>query len=203
MSKLKIKNHEEQQYYCYVTCSNIVFGSVCIVFSGKLDHMAVAAQLCSPLEMEPCLSVIATATRPSSICCRNLREQRPCYCSTSRFQTLSVPSTLLVPEGLLPPVMKNLSFLALCAVVTAAAVLLSNARMAEAVTCTITELSPCKAYLTSSETPSWSSQCCIKLREQQPCFCGYLKKYAAYKPYLSDPKVKNAESSCEVTIPNC
>ncbi|KAF3444298.1 hypothetical protein FNV43_RR13988 [Rhamnella rubrinervis] len=60
------------------------------VLSGKLDHMAVAAQLCSPLEMEPCKPAIATVTPPSSICCRNVREQRPCYCEYLKDPNLDV-----------------------------------------------------------------------------------------------------------------
>ncbi|KAF3444296.1 hypothetical protein FNV43_RR13986 [Rhamnella rubrinervis] len=52
--------------------------------------MAVAAQLCSPLEMEPCKPAIATVTPPSSICCRNVREQRPCYCEYLKDPNLDV-----------------------------------------------------------------------------------------------------------------
>lgn len=96
--------------------------------------------------------------------------------------------------------MKNVSFAALCAVVTVAVVLLSGTRMAEGVTCTVTELSPCLAAITSSAPPS--SLCCSKLREQKPCLCGYLRN-PNLKQYVNSPNARKVASTCGVPYPNC
>ncbi|KAF3444299.1 hypothetical protein FNV43_RR13989 [Rhamnella rubrinervis] len=103
--------------------------------------------------------------------------------------------------------MRSQSVLAICAVVTAAALLLSNTRMAEAVTCEPRDLIlSCQQVVQSPlSPPSPSGPCCVKLREQKTCFCGYLEKYSAIvKPYLNDPRVTKVASICGVTIPvNC
>ncbi|GMI73442.1 Tracheary Element Differentiation-related 4 [Hibiscus trionum] len=66
--------------------------------------------------------------------------------------------------------MRRISFVALC--VVAVAVVMFSGR-AEAVTCNPTELSSCAPAFTSPAPPS--ATCCIKLMEQKPCLCEYLK----------------------------
>ncbi|KAF5756180.1 putative bifunctional inhibitor/plant lipid transfer protein/seed storage helical [Helianthus annuus] len=69
-----------------------------------------------------------------------------------------------------------------------------------AVTCSVSELSPCLPSFTSAAKPS--AQCCNKLKEQKPCLCGYIKN-PSLKQYVSSPNAKKVASTCGVPIPNC
>ncbi|KAK4341685.1 hypothetical protein RND71_040186 [Anisodus tanguticus] len=70
----------------------------------------------------------------------------------------------------------------------------------DAVTCSVTELTPCAAAITSSQPPS--SACCSKLREQKPCLCGYLKN-PNLRPYVNSPNAQRVAKTCGVPTPNC
>ncbi|KAF3444301.1 hypothetical protein FNV43_RR13991 [Rhamnella rubrinervis] len=94
----------------------------------------------------------------------------------------------------------SLSYLALCATVTVALMLLCDTRMAEAATCSATQLSPCVGPITSGSPPS--SLCCSKLKEQKPCLCGYLKD-PNLKRYVSSPNARKVASACGVPYPKC
>ncbi|KAG2242218.1 hypothetical protein Bca52824_095938, partial [Brassica carinata] len=61
--------------------------------------------------------------------------------------------------------------------------------VAEGVTCSVTELSPCLAAFMSSSPPSAS--CCAKLREQKPCLCGYMRN-PSLRQYVSSPNAKKS-----------
>ncbi|KAI3412647.1 AAI domain-containing protein [Psidium guajava] len=90
----------------------------------------------------------------------------------------------------------------LVAALVAALVLLSpdRAPVAEAVTCSINELSSCLPAVTSGAAPS--ALCCSKLREQKPCLCGYIRD-PNLRPYASSPNVKRVASTCGVAYPTC
>ncbi|KAF8026841.1 hypothetical protein BT93_F3357 [Corymbia citriodora subsp. variegata] len=75
-----------------------------------------------------------------------------------------------------------------------------RARVAEAVTCSATELSPCLSAITSSSAPS--ALCCSKLREQRPCLCGYIKN-PSLQQYVTSPNAKRVARSCGVAYPTC
>ncbi|KAK9272609.1 hypothetical protein L1049_002984 [Liquidambar formosana] len=79
--------------------------------------------------------------------------------------------------------MKKVSFVALCVVV----VLLGEAHLTKAVTCSALELSSCLSAFTSSAPPS--RMCCSKLREQRPCLCGYLKD-PNLRQYVNSPNAR-------------
>ncbi|XP_038904866.1 non-specific lipid-transfer protein 2-like [Benincasa hispida] len=96
--------------------------------------------------------------------------------------------------------MKNLSFTSLHLLVVAMAALLTGARLAEAVTCSTMELSPCIGAFTSTAPPS--AACCSKLKEQQPCFCGYIKN-PKLGAYVKSPRAKTVISTCGVSFPKC
>ncbi|XP_018490929.1 non-specific lipid-transfer protein 2 [Raphanus sativus] len=72
--------------------------------------------------------------------------------------------------------------------------------VAEGVTCSVTELSPCLAAFMSSSSPSAS--CCAKLREQKPCLCGYMRN-PSLRQYVSSPNAKKVSNDCKVASPNC
>ena len=85
-------------------------------------------------------------------------------------------------------------------IVLVALVLLVIPPMAEAVTCSPVELSPCLGAITSSSPPS--TTCCQKVREQRPCLCGYLKN-PSLRPYVNSPGSRRVASSCGVPFPTC
>ena len=87
-----------------------------------------------------------------------------------------------------------------CAVVVLALFLIDVGPVAEAVTCTPTELSPCAAAISSSSPPSGA--CCTKLKEQKPCLCGYIKN-PSLRQYVNSPGAIKVLSSCGVTKPKC
>ena len=96
--------------------------------------------------------------------------------------------------------MNKLPTTGLCLLVVAMAVLLTGAHLVEAVTCRAMELSPCYVAITSSTKPS--AACCNKLRQQQPCFCGYLKN-PSLGDFVRSPGAKVVASSCRVRYPKC
>ncbi|KAG8373754.1 hypothetical protein BUALT_Bualt11G0058000 [Buddleja alternifolia] len=69
-----------------------------------------------------------------------------------------------------------------------------------AVTCNPVALSPCMSAMTGSSQPS--AECCSKLREQQPCFCGYMKN-PMLKPYVDSPNAKKVAATCGIAAPRC
>ncbi|XVE72122.1 hypothetical protein DITRI_Ditri11bG0013100 [Diplodiscus trichospermus] len=96
--------------------------------------------------------------------------------------------------------MKRVPFVALCVVAVVVVLLSGETRTAEAVTCNPSELSPCLAAITSSTPPS--TTCCSRLKQQQPCFCGYLKN-PALKQFVGNPNAKRVASICGVAYPKC
>jgi len=87
-----------------------------------------------------------------------------------------------------------------CAVVVVALFLIDVGPVAEAVTCNPTELSSCLAAITGGSAPSRA--CCSKLKQQEPCLCGYIKN-PALKQYVNSSGAKKVLSSCGVTYPKC
>ena len=96
--------------------------------------------------------------------------------------------------------MKKLSYVVVVVMVILMAVLLGEAPVAEAVTCSPLELSPCVGAITSSQPPSRT--CCDKVREQRPCLCGYLKD-PNLRQYVNSPNSRRVASTCGVPIPTC
>ncbi|KAH7859066.1 hypothetical protein Vadar_031114 [Vaccinium darrowii] len=66
---------------------------------------------------------------------------------------------------------------------------------AAAVKCDPTELQPCLQPITSGTTPS--TECCNKMRAQQPCFCQYIKN-PTLKKYVSSPNAKKVVSTSAI-----
>ncbi|KAB2611859.1 non-specific lipid-transfer protein 2-like [Pyrus ussuriensis x Pyrus communis] len=90
--------------------------------------------------------------------------------------------------------------LAFCLMVAMVVALCDEARTVEAVTCSPLELSPCLEAIRSGAPPS--ATCCEKLKEQQPCFCEYIKN-PVLKPYIDNPNAKKVASACGVPFPQC
>ncbi|KAK1437358.1 hypothetical protein QVD17_03149 [Tagetes erecta] len=78
--------------------------------------------------------------------------------------------------------------------------ILAGFKGTSAVTCAVTELSPCLPAFTSSAPPS--ANCCTKLKQQTPCLCGYIKN-PSLKQYVTSPNAKKVASTCGVSFPKC
>ncbi|KAL9424931.1 hypothetical protein AB3S75_031957 [Citrus x aurantiifolia] len=77
---------------------------------------------------------------------------------------------------------------------------LSQVNVAEAATCSPTDLSPCAPAITSSAPPSGA--CCNKLRQQRPCLCGFLRD-PNLKQYVNSPNAKRVIAACGIPYPRC
>ncbi|KAL0461993.1 UNVERIFIED_CONTAM: Non-specific lipid-transfer protein 2 [Sesamum latifolium] len=71
---------------------------------------------------------------------------------------------------------------------------------AAAAPCNPVELSPCLGAISGSQPPS--EECCSKLKEQEPCFCDYIKN-PIFKPYIDSPNAKKVAATCGVAFPKC
>ncbi|KAI7736550.1 hypothetical protein M8C21_018025 [Ambrosia artemisiifolia] len=96
--------------------------------------------------------------------------------------------------------MRSATCMAAYALLVLVVILAGSAVNTTAVTCSVSELSPCLPSFTSSVPPS--SQCCSKLKEQKPCLCGYIKN-PSLKQYITSPNAKKVSSTCGVPIPKC
>ncbi|XP_057968783.1 non-specific lipid-transfer protein 2-like [Malania oleifera] len=85
-----------------------------------------------------------------------------------------------------------------CAVVVL--MLMGEAQVTRAASCNPVQLSPCLGAITSSAKPS--GLCCARLKEQQPCLCGYLKN-PSLKQYVNSPNAKRVAATCHVPSPSC
>ncbi|KAK8518897.1 hypothetical protein V6N12_012136 [Hibiscus sabdariffa] len=95
--------------------------------------------------------------------------------------------------------MKRVSFVTLFVVALTVTMLLGETRTTETVTCDPTQLAPCMPALLSLDP---SIECCRKLREQQPCLCGYMKD-PAFSQFVTNPASKTIASICNVPWPKC
>ncbi|KAL4317245.1 hypothetical protein HN51_071239 [Arachis hypogaea] len=68
--------------------------------------------------------------------------------------------------------------------------------------CSVSELgSSCGLAYAFGTTPT--PECCSKLKQQQPCFCYYLKD-PSLAQYVNSTNARNIAASCNVTYPtNC
>ncbi|PKI69941.1 hypothetical protein CRG98_009816 [Punica granatum] len=80
----------------------------------------------------------------------------------------------------------------------AALLLLASRDVGGAVTCMASELAPCLPAITSPAAPT--TECCTKLKEQQPCLCGYLKD-PTLKMYWTSPNAKKVADACGIPYP--
>ncbi|KAF7136174.1 hypothetical protein RHSIM_Rhsim08G0083800 [Rhododendron simsii] len=70
----------------------------------------------------------------------------------------------------------------------------------EAATCNAVELSPCLAAITMGAPPSQA--CCDKLKEQEPCLCGYIKDPNLGR-FVNSPNAIKVQKSCGIPAPKC
>ncbi|XP_019089524.1 PREDICTED: non-specific lipid-transfer protein 2P-like [Camelina sativa] len=68
----------------------------------------------------------------------------------------------------------------------------------EKATCVLADLLICKSAVTTESPPS--KECCAKLKEQQSCFCDYLKDPSAGQYITAAKKVLAA---CDIPFPSC
>ncbi|XP_021909394.1 non-specific lipid-transfer protein 2-like [Carica papaya] len=85
-------------------------------------------------------------------------------------------------------------------VFTLLVLLLAEAEVSMAVTCTPTQLSSCVSAITSSSPPT--KLCCTKIREQRPCLCQYMKNQTLRK-FINTPNAKRVAKTCGTPFPTC
>ncbi|GMN52527.1 hypothetical protein TIFTF001_021673 [Ficus carica] len=88
------------------------------------------------------------------------------------------------------------------AVAIAAALLLCQTPMVVAqVTCDPEQLNSCAGAILFNQVPS--EKCCENVRQQQPCFCQYLKD-PSYSSFINSDGAKRVVATCKVQFPtNC
>ncbi|PWA51736.1 Bifunctional inhibitor/plant lipid transfer protein/seed storage helical domain-containing protein [Artemisia annua] len=97
--------------------------------------------------------------------------------------------------------MRSITCTAVCVALAAILIMIvTGPQTANAVTCQVTQLAPCAAAITSSAPPS--KQCCMKMKEQRPCLCQYIKN-PSLKAYVSSPNAKKVSKTCGVPVPKC
>lgn len=98
---------------------------------------------------------------------------------------------------------KATSFVAIF-LVGAMALFLGEFLVTAQVKCNVMELSSCVPAISSSTPPppSPTQKCCAKLKEQEPCFCDFLKNPLA-KPYVNSTRAQEVLAICGVTFPQC
>ncbi|KAL5726543.1 hypothetical protein ACHQM5_009581 [Ranunculus cassubicifolius] len=90
----------------------------------------------------------------------------------------------------------KVSYLALFLVL----VLLSSVNVSMAATCSAVQLSSCWGAITSGSPPS--SECCGKLKSQQPCLCQYIRD-PNLRQYVNSPNARKLAAACGVPFPRC
>ncbi|KAL3637782.1 hypothetical protein CASFOL_018230 [Castilleja foliolosa] len=68
-----------------------------------------------------------------------------------------------------------------------------------AVDCNVADLSVCSGVITGAPP---SPECCGKLKEKLPCYCGYLKD-PTLGPYIGSPIFKQVVKTCDIKVPTC
>lgn len=80
-------------------------------------------------------------------------------------------------------------------------VLFGGTELSMAVTCNVHELSPCASAFASPPTPP-SAECCTKLKEQEPCFCQYLKD-PNLRTLIMTENTEKMGKACHIKAPTC
>lgn len=132
----------------------------------------------------------------------------PFYQSNSSSLLLykhSICTHSLSIKDLIIKVMMKMKVLLLCFISTTLMMLLlsvSNAKAAgkPVMACNPLELSSCADAILSGANPS--ATCCAKLKQQQPCFCEYVKK-PNLKGYINSKNGRKVADTCKVPIPRC
>lgn len=67
--------------------------------------------------------------------------------------------------------------------------------------CDAAQLMPClPAFGSPPMDPS--PECCARLKEQQPCFCGYMRD-RRYSRFVKSPRAREILEYCKIPYPQC
>ncbi|XP_022865656.1 non-specific lipid-transfer protein 2-like [Olea europaea var. sylvestris] len=94
--------------------------------------------------------------------------------------------------------MKTAMSFALCLAVVV--LFVGKLQVTEAVNCSPLELSSCAGAIMMSLPPS--DTCCRKLKEQEPCLCGYIRN-PSLSQYVNSPNARRVANICGVPTPRC
>ncbi|KAL2897213.1 putative non-specific lipid-transfer protein AKCS9 [Bienertia sinuspersici] len=88
--------------------------------------------------------------------------------------------------------------MAICAMLVL--LLTDAAKVANAVSCSPAQLSPCADAITSASPPT--PACCSKIKEQKPCLCQYMNN-PYLKKFVNTPNAFKVAKSCGTPFPKC
>lgn len=66
--------------------------------------------------------------------------------------------------------------------------------------CTQIEITGCIAAILYGDKPS--AECCREMKEQEPCFCDFIKN-PVFNKYVTSPQARAILSSCGIPYPTC
>ncbi|KAI3900043.1 hypothetical protein MKW98_000943 [Papaver atlanticum] len=58
----------------------VTFAAVALFVMMMMSNMSVSRAACVAMELQPCLSAIATSAPPTALCCAKLKQQQSCLC---------------------------------------------------------------------------------------------------------------------------
>ncbi|CAH8357859.1 unnamed protein product [Eruca vesicaria subsp. sativa] len=77
----------------------------------------------------------------------------------------------------------------------------TKAVLEEKVECVPTELIVCSPAYHEGDSPP-SAECCGKLKDQESCFCDYIKN-PKFAPYINSPIAQKVLAACRIPAPIC
>lgn len=143
--------------------------------------------------------------------CGNLVHTFPLYEAIKRRMKLSISKThktqihyspsLFFPFHITKP-MKNFAVTVVCIFVVATTVVLLNGACPAAAqtTCDPAQLGTSCGPAFFSSTTQPTTRCCNKLREQQPCYCAYLRN-PQLKPLVDSAAARRIAKACKIQFP--
>ncbi|XP_047329151.1 non-specific lipid-transfer protein 2-like [Impatiens glandulifera] len=60
--------------------ASLVLVLILILQEGAVNRTMAATISCKAMELSPCAVAIVSAKPPSAVCCRKIKQQRPCLC---------------------------------------------------------------------------------------------------------------------------
>ena len=70
-------------------CSALILVVLIMITKPGAAATKQGTVLCSPVELDPCKAATPETAQRSSLCCRKVREQRPCLCGYLKDPNLS------------------------------------------------------------------------------------------------------------------
>lgn len=138
--------------------------------------------------------VTSTYAQPINTSKNLSSKMHPLFNFTHILLSRSLPLNLILQTNNLK--MNKALFVCMVALV----VVVGLVAVTEAVECNVMDLIDCLPAFTSTAQPT--DECCKKLKEQEPCFCVFIKD-PIFEHYFNSPEAKKVEDKCEISVPKC